>query len=528
MIIKKLNESYLKIDCELDEARFISDYFTFTPKNYWFMKKNRPNWNGKIKLFNLTSCTLPIGCLDKLISLLKTNNYNFTLDESCKKYSIECSDELLRTFINDKLKIDINYLSEIGKLNLEQLEYQIDATIETFENNKLIILLPTGAGKSFAQFLVANYGLHKGLKKVLLIVPTVNLVNQMENDFLDYGKSIPDYHKYIHKIYSGQEKSANTPITISTWQSLSSIIKTNKEWLSQFEIILVDEVHSAETGKELSDIISSAKNAKIKLGMTGTLSGDKINKEQVESLFGEARRIKDRNSNKDIDTNLLIEKGILTDYEINMIVFKYPEDHVKEFKQELNKINKSFKDRFPDGVPKKDLQKAKYDYEMEWLKGNKLRTKKLLSFVKATKGNTLVLFKNVEYGEYLAELMDKYSGKNVYLVHGKVDKDEREKIRKIVNEEENCVICASTQIFALGINIPSLSYLIFAQGSKGRIKVLQAIGRLLRRFKGKSLSKFIDVVDDITGKNFSYNHALVRLDLYQKEKSKYTIKEINL
>jgi len=527
VIIRKVNESYLKIECELDVARLISDKFSFMAANYHFMKKSRPNWNGRIKLFDYRTNLLPAGCYDKLISLLDENGYDHRTEGEVKK-EFNVTDESLRTFMTDRLKVDTS------EMNQEQLEYQIDAALMTFKNNKNIILLPTGAGKSFAQFLVANKAIAKGFKKILMIVPTINLVNQMEFDFLDYGKNIQSYGDLIHKIYSGQEKTSNKKIHISTWQSLSSIMKSKltlpngEPWLSQFDCLLVDEVHGAESGVQLANIVSSCVNAKIKLGMTGTLSGDKIKREQIEALFGPILFVSDRETNKDIDTNLLIEKGILTDYDIKMLVFKYPEEEKKKFNSELKRIKKELGEKFPDGIPKKDLQLAKYNFEMDYLKGSKIRTRKLLQLVKATKGNTLVLFKNVEYGEYLAELADKYTGKKVYLIHGSINKDERERIRQVIDTETDVILFGSTQILSTGINIKSLSHLIFSQGSKGRIKIFQSLGRLLRKFEGKYSSKFIDIVDDINGKNFSYQHALVRIDLYDEQASKYSIKEIYL
>lgn len=519
VIIRKINESYLKIECELDVARLISDRFCFMAANYHFMKKSRPNWNGKIKLFDYRTSLLPIGLYDKLISLLDENEYTHKTEGEVKQlYNV--TDESIRSFITDRLKVNTE------SMNQEQLEYQIDAALMTFKNNKNIILLPTGAGKSFAQFLVANQCIAQGFKKILMIVPTVNLVNQMEFDFLDYGKNIPDYHNHIHKIFAGQDKNSNKKISISTWQSCKLF---TKEMLEQFDCLLVDEVHGAESGAELAKIVSGCTNAKIKLGMTGTLSGDKIKKEQIEALFGPVLFVSDRETNQDIDTNLLIEKGILTDYDIKMLVFKYPEDEKKKFNSELKRIKKELLVKFPDGVPKKELQLAKYTFEMDYLKESKIRTRKLLQILNKITGNTLVLFKNVEYGETISELADKYlKHKKIYLIHGEIKKEERERIRQIIDTETDVILFGTTSILSTGINIKSLKNLMAIQGSKSRIKIFQSLGRLLRKFKGKTMSNVIDIVDDINGKNFSYNHALGRIDLYDEQKSKYGIREIYL
>jgi superfamily II DNA or RNA helicase len=520
--IRKINESYLKLDCELSELKNISENFTFYADKYFFSPKfKKKMWDGKIRLVNAITGEIPAGCYSKLIELLEREEYEYKVEGDIH-YNYDVTDESLRSLISDRLKVDTN------TMNQDQLDYQIDAALMTFKNNKNIILLPTGAGKSFAQFLVTNQCIISGFKKILIIVPTVNLVNQMEYDFLDYAKNIPTYKDLIHKIYAGQDKITNKKIVISTWQSLSSILKTDKEALNVYDAILVDEIHTAESGKELANIISSCRNAKIKLGMTGTLSGDKIKKEQLEALFGPILCVTDRNTNEDIDTNLLIDKGILTDYNIKMLVLKYPDEEKKKFKNSLKEIKKQLEVKFPDGVPKKELQLAYYNYESEYLRDCKLRTKKILQLVKNTKGNTLVLFKNVEYGEHLAELADKYTSKKVYLIHGSVTKEERERIRQIIDTETDVVLFGSNQIVSTGINIKSLEYLVFAQNSKSRIKLFQSIGRILRKFEGKNTSKFIDIVDDITGKNFSYKHALERIDIYDKAKSKYSITEVKL
>jgi len=245
MLITKLNESYLKIsDVEYDEAKFINDQFSFYAENYRFHPSFKmKRWDGKIRLFNMRNMTIPIGCYDKLISLCK-NAGIFVSSEGVVTEEVSIDE----VSVNQMLKDDFN-------CDLILRDYQTDAVINSIRNNKCISLLPTASGKSFLQFAIINYLLKHGhVNKVLLIVPTVSLVSQMEFDFLDYAKNVKNYSKNLQTIYSGRTKEINSRIVISTWQSLQELVSDEEtEWFEQFDCLMVDECLHPDTLVMMSD-----------------------------------------------------------------------------------------------------------------------------------------------------------------------------------------------------------------------------------------------------------------------------------
>jgi superfamily II DNA or RNA helicase len=149
-------------------------------------------------------------------------------------------------------------------------------------------------------------------------------------------------------------------------------------------------------------------------------------------------------------------------------------------------------------------------------------------------GNTLVLFNYVEkHGEPLFELINTTvnNDRKVFFVHGSVDTDDREEVRKITEQESNAVIIASYGTFSTGINIKRLHNIIFASPSKSRIRNLQSIGRVLRKGEGKEIATLYDIADDVssrTKQNYTLRHLQERIKIYQEENFKYEIIKVNL
>ena len=149
-------------------------------------------------------------------------------------------------------------------------------------------------------------------------------------------------------------------------------------------------------------------------------------------------------------------------------------------------------------------------------------------------GNTLALFQFVEkHGEPLYNIIkDKYEGRKVFFVYGGVNTDTRERIREIVENETDAIIVASYGTFSTGINIRNIDNIVFASPSKSKIRVLQSLGRGLRRGdKSKSLKVF-DLADDLTSKssrlNFTLRHFQQRLNIYDEQKFDYKIDKVKL
>jgi superfamily II DNA or RNA helicase len=149
-------------------------------------------------------------------------------------------------------------------------------------------------------------------------------------------------------------------------------------------------------------------------------------------------------------------------------------------------------------------------------------------------GNTLLLYQFVDkHGRILYNMLKDAVEDNrpVFFIHGAVGVDEREEVRRITEEEENAIIVASYGTFSTGINIRNLHNVIFASPSKSKIRTLQSIGRGLRLGDNKETATLYDISDDLTyksRKNFTLEHFIERMKIYNDEKFEYKIYTINL
>jgi superfamily II DNA or RNA helicase len=175
-----------------------------------------------------------------------------------------------------------------------------------------------------------------------------------------------------------------------------------------------------------------------------------------------------------------------------------------------------------------------FEDETQFIITNDKRNNFIKNLVLDLKGNSLVLFSRIEaHGVPLFELINnsKNKGQKVFFVHGGVDTVEREKVREITERENNAIIIASYGVFSTGINIKNLHNVIFASPSKSRIRNLQSIGRVLRKSNNKNKATLYDIADDCTynsRKNYTLNHFIERIKIYNEEKFNYDIININL
>lgn len=474
--ITELNSVYIKIDCEKSVAKELSSYFTFRVPNFQYTPayKNRI-WDGKIRLFNLINGYLYRGLLDHLFLFLRDRSYAF---EYHPLYGTEILDEnTISTFIKS-----LSLYSNKNPISL--YSHQIEAIRESIQKKRLLLVSPTGSGKSLIIYCLILYYLQviSKNKKILVIVPTTGLVAQMLNDFKDYSNDKID----CHAIYSGQNKQSNKRIIISTWQS---IYKESKDFFDQFEVVFGDECHLFKA-KSLTTIMTKLDNCPYRIGTTGTLDGTDIHKLVIEGLFGKVFSV---TSTKD-----LIDKDLLSQLEIECLVLQYPIKQVESIK------------------------KAKYQEEIDWLVSSDLRNEFIESLASKVKGNTLVLFNYVDkHGIPMFENLKLKSNKKVYIICGKTPAEEREEIRQSVNMNEDCLLIASYGTCSTGINIKNIKNIIFTSPSKSVIRVLQSIGRGLRKAEDKTKVTVYDIGDDLHWKRYR-NHALRHLDerilIYIKEK----------
>ncbi len=484
MHISKLNEVYLQVEVDDGLSREIADFFTFDVPGAKFMPTFRNRvWDGKIRLFSQQTGKIYVGLLPYI-------------KEFCDRNDVEYTSE---TDVEDDRDIDCtiakDYITSLKPMSkgkkLEVRDYQSDAFCHAIQRHRCLLVSPTASGKSLIIYALVRYYEMLQDEKILILVPTTSLVEQMFSDFIDYGWN----EKHLHRIYAGHDLQSNKSVFISTWQSL---YKLPKKYFSQFGCVIGDEAHMFKA-KSLTGIMTKLDMCKYRFGLTGTLDGTQTHRLVLEGLFGSV--------NKVTTTKELMDKKTIATLDIKCVVLKHSDEDCK--------LVKNFT----------------YAEEMDFLVGLYKRNRFIVRLCNTLKGNTLCLFKLVEkHGVVLHSLMKDFDRK-VFFVYGGTDTDTREKIRAITEKESDAIIVASYGTFSTGVNIRNLHNIVFASPSKSKIRVLQSLGRGLRKTESKRAVKLFDISDDLTYKsrtNFTLNHFYERINIYNEEQFNYKIDRVKL
>ena len=485
IILDKKDEVHLTVDAEADLRRDLSSYFTFEVPGAKFMPSVRHRkWDGKIRLFSYANGQIYTGLYPYLINWCKENDVQVVDNTGIKDATLD--DKLVDSFIS-KLKIPF-----------EVRDYQKEAFKHSLIKSRCLLLSPTASGKSLITYLMVRFNLlrlkEEKNNKILIIVPTTSLVEQLYKDFKDYGYNSD---RNVHRIYQGHEKETNKRIVISTWQS---IYEMPKKWFSEYGMIIGDEAHLFKA-VSLTKILSKLVDCKYRVGLTGTLDDSKTHKLVLEGLFGAVNRV--------VSTSELQQKKQLADLKIYCLVLQH------------DKYSRDF------------LKEKNYQEEMDFLVSNEARNKYITNLCSDLQGNTLCLFQYVEkHGTILKKLIeDKNENKKVFFVYGGVDTEERERIRAITEKSDDAIIIASYGTFSTGINIRNLHNIVFSSPSKSRIRNLQSIGRGLRLKDNKSGATLYDISDDLTyndKENYTLAHFRERINIYSEEGFDYEIHNVEL
>ena len=482
VVISKANEVFLKVNAEPHIEYELRDHFTFQVEGAKFMPQYRNrNWNGEIHLFDLRSKRIYVGLLDRIISFCERHDYTYKFaDNEYYGVPFEVNENISYEGVKD-------YMTSI--CNHSPRKYQVQGVHDALKHNRKLLISPTASGKSLMIYSLVRYYVDKE-QKILLVVPTTSLVEQMYKDFEEYGW---DADSWCHKIYSGKEKTNEYPVTITTWQS---VYKLERSFFKNYDVVIGDEAHLFKS-KSLISIMTKLDSAKYRYGFTGTLDGTQTHKWVLEGLFGPSYKV--------TKTDELMRQGHLSQLDIQCLVLKHD--------------------------PKKF---DTYNDEIEYLISHEKRNNFIKNLTLDLGGNTLILYSRVEaHGQVLYDLINrsKQSDRQVFFVHGGVDAEEREQVREITETENNAIIVASYGTFSTGINIKNLHNVIFASPSKSRIRNLQSIGRVLRKGTNKVKAILYDISDDCTKgskRNYTLNHFIERIKIYNEENFNYEIITIQL
>lgn len=494
LIINFKNEATCYLVADDVVMHNLKDRMKFHPANYMFNPKYKNHiWDGYIQL--IKNNEMASGLIPKLCEEAAKVNVTFEIDSkymqglNITKENVELFSKSLR-------------LTDDRGNPIELREHQLNGVYKALKNKRMTGLSATNSGKSAIIYTYIRFLLDAvKLKKILLLVPTTTLVEQMYNDFYDYSNINKwDVSKNCQKIYSDikkKDRDYDKKVIISTWQSIH---EWDIEFFEKFDAFICDEVHLAK-GDSIQKIASKCINASYRLGVTGSLSESYTDELVIRGAFGSVVKL--------IDNKGMIDRGYSTPYDVKCLLLRYNEN-----------ISKAMK-------------KLTYDDEITFILECKERNKYITKLVKNLQQNTLVLFEKIQkHGIPLYTLIKTaLPEKKVLYIDGTIANKQRLKIIEYMKTHNDVVLVASYKTFSTGINLRNLYNLVFASPFKSKIRLLQSLGRMLRKMELKDKVVIYDLVDDMSYKSYKNNtlkqfvdHRLVS---YDNERSNYKIYKID-
>jgi len=455
--IKSYKKLYIQlVSDEYGVLQKVKEHFTTYKEGFLYSPKYKSGlWDGTITVFNWAHKTLPYGLLLETIKFIKKEYPNTR---------IIVDDDVTAMFKG----VEIPYKYD---LSLKPREYQRDCIESCLRYSKGIIVSSTASGKSLLIAYIIKHLLdNKICKKALIIVPTIQLVSQFYSDLNDYG--LGDYT--IGVVWS-KVKEWDKSITISTWQSLSN----HHEMLSIFDCVICDETHLSRA-REIMTILRKATNAFYRLGFTGTMPTSILDNWNIKSFLGPIIR--------EYGPGQLSQLGFVSKCNVHIYNIKYPDEF-----------------------------SGSYSEVQDMVFSNRFRLATIRNMIEECDNSVLILVGKVDKeGKVLQSYLSEHlSDREVFFIWGDTPVKEREYWRKEMENRRNIVLIATYQIFATGINIPSLKYLILASPYKSKIRVLQSIGRTLRLHAEKlNGSHVYDIIDHT---KYFLDHGTKRAQYYSSE-----------
>jgi superfamily II DNA or RNA helicase len=263
-------------------------------------------------------------------------------------------------------------------------------------------------------------------------------------------------------------------------------------WVEDRQCVLVDETHGLKA-KAIRGILESCKQGIYRLGLTGTLPDSPSDLNLIMGLTGPVL--------DEEKTDVLIDKGILSGIQVNVCAITYS----KEQKKMLRELTNEF-----------GATQTSYQLERRFLEENPMRNaliaKTAGTLMKEGK-NVLILVEKLAHGEKLKEVVLSETGIEPEFIQGSMDVDDREDIRKGLEDHGGSVTIGTYGCVSLGINVRRLHAIVFAASGKSKIRVLQSIGRALRTHKDKVLAQIYDFNDNL---QYGKAHAKARINFYVK------------
>lgn len=410
---------------------------------------------------------------DRKSAITPTGLFYFGLYYEIRKYLIQEQITDISFTDNFKKRLKCGVDAEFqNNLKFDERYFQRESVEKSLKLGCGVFLIATGGGKSFCQaLLVDNYrkNIHNEHLKALIIVPGLSLVEQLQGDFKDYGVS------FSYSGWTGNNPLQETEVIICNAQNLLAKFDTNP-WIVDVDLLIVDECHGSNDSANITKLIQKIKTPN-RYGFTGTLPTSLLDKCKVLGTFGPVFYEK--------KSKELRDEGFLSDVEIIRLCLQHAV-----------------------------IPKMVYRSELDYLYRCDERNDMILKLLSKMESNTLVMVNHHDQMDQLFERVKGLSRAQVYKVTGDTPVDERERIRVIMEQNNDVIVLAMSSIFSTGINIKNIHNIFFVALGKSFIRTVQSIGRGLRLHNEKNKLRIYDVYDNM---KYSNAHAEERKRIYEEQ-----------
>ena len=445
-------------------------------------------WDGKVPFFNIGGTTY-INLLPEILPYLDEQGYDIEIDDTREyRTTFEFQEVTEQSYSHIAWPKGHPKAGE----SMELRDYQPEIINRFFANPQCVQEVATGAGKTVITAALADAVSAYG--RSIVIVPNKSLVTQTEEDFvnmqLDTG------------VYFGDRKEYNRTHTICTWQSLNNMLKNTKNYEAEVTIgeflegvvaVIVDETHQAKADALKTLLAGPFAQVPIRWGLTGTIPKEDYARQSINCMIGPVVG--------QLTASTLQEAGHLAQCHVNIV-------------------------QLADYVEYKD-----YQSELKYLVTNTDRVKYIAQLIDQIKdgGNTLILVDRVETGKLLQiELSNLFSllkdRPDVAFVSGATKAGERKEHYDDVAESTNKIIIATYGVAAVGINIPRIFNLVLLEPGKSFVRVIQSIGRGIRKAADKDHVQIWDITSTC---KFAKRHLTKRKAFYKEANYPFTVEKAN-
>ena len=466
----------------LDARKKLSNTFKYEiPYARYHPAYKLGRWDGMVSLFGLGG-TGYLSQLEQILEIL--HSLRVTIDDiDDRRTSVQFSfDPVTETYWADQGKVWPVGHQQAGQPIMLR-DYQVFAINNFLTNTQSLQEIATGAGKTITTATLSQ--LAEKFGRTITIVPNKSLVEQTEEDFINVGLDVG--------VYYGDRKDLNKTHTICTWQSLNILDKKSKnheqdivtlaEFLDGVNCVIVDEVHMAKAEVLKNLLTQNLCNAPIRWGLTGTVPKEKFESEQIFASIGPVVG--------GIKAHELQERGVLSNCHVNVAQLI----DIPEF--------------------------TSYAEELKYLVTDDDRMIYISKLIKniSLSGNTLVLVNRIDSGKFLVNEIE-----DSVFISGEVKTTARKEEYDEVKTSTNKIIVATYGVAAVGINIPRIFNLVLLESGKSFTRVIQSIGRGIRKAEDKD---FVQIWDITSTCKYAKRHLTERKKFYKEAKYPFTLEKVD-